>query len=313
MICSVLRNIRKEQLSFYGFVPGDVRLLILFISPFLLECKLKVGLNGSSPLELVATLPAPLNETSGLAGAGELTLFTHNDSGNPPILYQVSAISGQILESFRIPGVQNIDWEELASDSGFIYIGDIGNNAGYRKDLVIYAVNKLNVSDPHSIPPGAIRFSYPEQTSFHPSGRHNFDCEAMIAWGDSLYLFTKNRKDLATDVYRLPKTPGNYEARHVGHFDTGGLITAADLLTGEKNQLALLGYKPEGSRFKSFLLLFTGFRETDFFGGTSRRTELANDLQAEAVLFTSDSTLLISNEKEFGTTGQLFRLVLKNN
>lgn len=290
-----------------------MRLVIIFFVLFLLECKLKVGLTGSSPLQLVATLPAPLNETSGLARADDSTLFTHNDSGNPPILYRVSATSGQIMGKFRIPGTQNVDWEELAADSGFIYIGDIGNNAGHRKDLVIYMINKLNISDPPSIQVGTIRFSYPEQTSFYPSSRHNFDCEAMIALGDSLYLFTKNRKDLTTDVYCLPKNPGIYDALHVGNFDTGGLITAADFLPGEKNQLALLGYIPQGFRFKAFLWMFTGFDGADFFGGTSQRTELASDLQAEAILFTSDSTLLISHEREFGTTGRLFKLDLKKN
>ncbi len=290
-----------------------MRLVIIFFVLFLLECKLKDGLIESSPLQFVATLPAPLNETSGLAKADDLTLFTHNDSGYPPILYQVSATSGQILGTIRIPGTKNVDWEELAADSGFIYIGDIGNNTGQRKDLVIYTVNKLNISDPPSIQAGTIRFSYPEQTSFYLSSRHNFDCEAMIALGDSLYLFTKNRKDMTTDVYRLPKTPGNYDALHIGNFDTGGLITAADVLTGNPNKLALLGYEFKGSRFKAFLWMFTGFHRADFFGGTSQRTELANDLQAEAILFTTDSTLLISHEREFGTTGRLFRLDLKKN
>lgn len=301
---------RKEYLPSYRFMAINMRLIILFIFPILLECKQKLELTEKSPLQFVATLPAPLNETSGLARADDSTLYTHNDSGNPPILYLVSATLGQILGSFRIPDTQNIDWEELAADSGFIYIGDFGNNGGTRKDLIIYKLNKSNLSVARPGEVEAIRFSYPEQTYFGTSNRHNLDCEAMIVLGDSLYLFTKNRKDLATDVYRLPKTQGLYSALRVGHFDTGGLITAADFRPGENNQLALLGYVPNGSRLKSFLWMFRGFQQTDFFGGEATRTELADDLQSEAILFTSDTTLLITNEEESGATGKLYQLNL---
>jgi len=273
---------------------------------------LKEEVKGSSPLKFVATLPSPLNETSGLARGDDTMLYTHNDSGHPPDLFQISSTTGRIINTFRIPGVKNIDWEELAADSSFLYVGDFGNNGGTRKDLVIYRINKshLSVTRPGEVE--AIRFSYPEQTYFGPSNRHNFDCEAMIVLGDSLYLFTKNRKDLATDVYRLPKEPGLYSALRVGHFNTGGLITAADILPGSPTKLTLLGYEFKGSRFKSFLWVFTGFQNADFFGGRCTRTELAEDLQAEAIVFDSDTTLLISHEEEFGTTGRLFKLNLDN-
>jgi len=289
-----------------------MRLLILLIFTFLLACKLKTGLNGSSPLQFLSTLPAPLNETSGLARADDSSLYIHNDSGHPADIFQISGTTGKIINTTRIPGVKNIDWEELTADSNFLYVGDFGNNSGTRKDLVIYKINKSQLSVLRSGEVEAIRFSYPEQTYFGPSNRHNFDCEAMIVLGDSLYLFTKNRKDLATDVYRLPKAPGSYSALHVSHFNTGGLITAADVLTGATNKLALLGYEFKGSRFKSFLWVFKDFQDADFFGGRFTRTELSEDLQAEAIVFESDSTLLISNEQEFGTTGQLFKLNLNN-
>ena len=282
-----------------------------FILLFLLACD-PVAQSPSNYIQLqyVATLPKSLKETSGLASCADTSYYVHNDSGNKPRLYQISAVSGEIQREIRIKDAKNNDWEELAEDNTHIYIGDFGNNTGMRTNLMIYSVSKHDLGEKDEVKAGIIHYEYPDHASFTARGKHNHDCEAMVAIEDSLYLFSKNRGDLATDVYRLPKKPGRNVAQHVGHFNSQGLITAADFLPGESNMLVLLGYETAGNTYKSFLWLFTGFNGTDFFEGTQRRIAIAPDLQAEAVLFDSDSTLIITNEEEKGGLGRINRIVI---
>lgn len=99
----------------------------------------------SVPLSVVVNaLPQAVNETSGLIywNGG---LWTHNDSGNPPELYKLDTLSGQILQTIIISGVQNIDWEDIAQDETHIYIGDFGNNAGNRTDLKVLKISKTDI------------------------------------------------------------------------------------------------------------------------------------------------------------------------
>ena len=72
-------------------------------------------------------------ETSGLLRVND-QLWTHNDSGNDPILYRIDPLDGSVLQMLAI-NVPNIDWEDITTDGEFIYIGDVGNNSGDRTDL----------------------------------------------------------------------------------------------------------------------------------------------------------------------------------
>ena len=49
-----------------------------------------------------------------------------------------------------------------------------------------------------------------------------------ISIGDYLYIFTKNRVKKITEIYRLPKNPGNHKAELIGKVDTESIVTAAD-------------------------------------------------------------------------------------
>lgn len=277
-----------------------VTTLCVFFIGCLLECRQVILVSGAEQFQTLATLPGNLNETSGLALAGDGNVYVHNDSGNPPELYLVNPGDGQIKRTIRISGRRNNDWEELAGDSSFLYIGDFGNNAGRRKDLTILKISRTELALRDTVSAGLIQFYYPEQRSFAAGNAHNYDCEAMIAIGDSLYLFTKNRGNLGTDIYRLPMDPGSYPAAHLGHFNTRGLVTAADFLPGARNTLVLLGYETGHIQNKTFLWIASGIEGTHFLGGSWQRRDLATNLQAEAILFNSDTTLLMTNEEEGG-------------
>ena len=86
-------------------------------------------------------LPDEVDENSGLAYLNG-KLWTINDSGGLPVLYALDTTNGQIVQRIAIANAVNIDWESLADDDQYIYIGDFGNNSGNRDDLSIYRVLK---------------------------------------------------------------------------------------------------------------------------------------------------------------------------
>ncbi len=127
---------------------------------------------------------------------GNGVLYFINDSGNDPILYRYDTATNAYSE-FEMLNASNVDWEDLATDDlGNIYIGDFGNNNNRRRDLKIYkAVNPESVFT-NELSVETISYTYENQTQFPPAnGQLYFDCEAMIWYKDSIYLFTKNRTE----------------------------------------------------------------------------------------------------------------------
>ena len=260
-------------------------------------------------LKAVQDLPPVLKECSGLVYLGNKTFAGINDGGNKPNLYvfREKEIEPRVV---KVTGVKNNDWEELTSDSTFIYIGDTGNNGGTRRNLQIYKVRKTDVLEKNEAMPERITFSYEGQTKFNDSNIHNFDCEAMICVGDSLYLFSKNRGNLKTDLYSLPNTPGDYVAKHLSKFDADGLVTGAAIRNSVDGiQLALIGYSAD-NKYNPFLIIFDNVDGTHFFEGPASRTLIGENLQAESVLYYDDSTILISNEHHKGVKGKIFKVNL---
>ncbi len=237
-------------------------------------------------------------ESSGLVYTNG-SLWTFNDSGNPPVLFRVDSASGQVLQQVRISNFDNVDWEDITADAQYMYVGDFGNNSGSRRDLRVLRIPKSNLGPAATTATAqAIAFSYPDQTDFSPrNNRHNFDCEAMFYANDSLHLFTKNWVDLQTRYYTIPATPGTYLAHLKATFNTNGLVTAA-ALNASGNVAALLGYSAQNG--ESFLWLLSGFRAGNYLQANKRRIELPNALligQAEGLCFVGRYRVFVSNER----------------
>ncbi len=230
-------------------------------------------------------------------------IYTFGDGGNPNAFYKIDTTNGNISQNITVTNYGNQDWEDITADTGFVYIGDFGNNNGNRTDLKILKIRKLDfVNNPSavvSVTAQAINFSYTDQTSFVVNTNTNYDCEAMISVGDSLYIFTKDRGDSKTRVYKLPKTPGTYPVSPYLNFNTNGKVTGADY-NPINNEVLLIGYK--GGNMNSFIWYLSDFQSVDFFSGNKRRVELGNASyawQTEGITFyneTSTHRIFISCE-----------------
>src|SRR5688572_18268899 len=96
----------------------------------------------SLTLTTKTSLSAPLlNESSGLTFL-DGKLWTFNDSGNANDIYRIDTASTTVYQTVDISNATNVDWEDMASNSTHLFIGDFGNNNGDRQNLRIYRVNK---------------------------------------------------------------------------------------------------------------------------------------------------------------------------
>lgn len=257
--------------------------------------------------EFAFELPQEVRETSGLVFYNN-RLWTHNDSGHLPVLYALDTASAEILQRVTISNAVNRDWEEITADDTYLYIGDFGNNRGTREDLVIYRIrlDALPESGDATIEAEIIAFSYPDQTGFYASREHNFDCEAFIAVNDSLYLFSKNRGDQQTKLYRLPAIPGEYVAEWLDTFNSRGLITGS-AYHAEANEIVLIGYVNQV--WTPFVWTLWDFNGNDFFSGNKRRIDFVNlvTTQTEGICYVNSKELLISAEESPTFSARVFR------
>jgi hypothetical protein len=256
-------------------------------------------------------LPDSLAESSGLL-LHRGFLWSHNDDTDPG-LYFWKPEATPLLSRKSISGVKNNDWEDLTRDDSYYYIGDFGNNgSGNRRNL-----NILRIADPSlqgtELKADTIFFSYEDQKDFTAQAGNStdFDCEAMIAFGDSLYLFTKQWLSQNTACYVLPKTPGTHIARLRESFDLQGLVTGASVLP-DRRLLLLCGYS---KMLQPFVYLCYDFEGRSFFSGNKRKLNL--DLgfhQVEGISTENGLDVFVSNEQlsQFITVApQIHRLDLR--
>lgn len=188
-------------------------------------------------------MPLEVNETSGLALFDDLFL-THNDSGGSPKIYRFTA-EGKLVDAITISEQKNTDWEDLAQDDKHLYIANTGNNLGKRKKLRILKVDR---SFQAPVQAEVIRIAYANQKDFLPRKKHPFDSEALATMEDQLLLFSKDRLNLRTHIYQVPKQAGDYQLTSDLSFEVQSLITGADYDAASQT-LALTAYTFEGMQY----------------------------------------------------------------
>ena len=241
-------------------------------------------------------LPAEVKETSGLFFHNG-RLWTHNDSGGKPILYGIDTTTFEVVQRITLANGKNKDWEDVCTDGTTVFVGDMGNNNGKRKHLRIYMFPLSDIPEEGdaSVMVDSIVFRFADQTNFEKRKVHDFDCEAMFATKDHLYLFSKGWATGTTRLYRLPKTPGEHVAEVVNSFDSKGLVTGADY-DAEKNLLVVLGYA-KNKAYEPFIYLIFNFNEHGQ-NLSNCRCELPNNVgtQTEGICFYDKGRCFVSAE-----------------
>jgi hypothetical protein len=159
---------------------------------------------GCAIVQLPRPLPEEIEESSGVVASTEWpgVLWTHNDSGNDPVLYAVYA-SGQMVGRSRVRGAENRDWEDIGigpcPDGSCLYIGDIGDNNRERTEIAVY-----RVPEPEPGSPSAPAERFPMR---YPDGPHDAEAMFVLPSGD-LFVITK----AAEGPQRLYRYPGPLRA-----------------------------------------------------------------------------------------------------
>lgn len=250
------------------------------------------GLSAQSEVSWVGTLPESIGESSGLLLIGN-RFVTHNDSGNTPELFVLDTTSLEVVRRVRIANADNTDWEDLAQDASYIYIGDIGNNLGTRRDLKVLRISREDFSGSDIVEAEVISYAYEDQTSFDAAQYSDWDAEALLAGPDSLYVFTKQWQGGETVAYRIPKQPGNYQALRTAVYPADGLITGASQIPGQQ-AFMLLGYS---GQLQPFLLSVSG--DYPMSGNSSQIEKIQLDIpfgQAEGITVLPSGVAYLSTE-----------------
>ena len=262
-------------------------------------------------LKVIADLPGRLDENSGLATYGDSTVWVIEDGGNKDEIYQIN-LNGDILKSLKVKNGDNQDWEDLTTDkAGNLYIGDIGNNANKRKDLVIYKLPNPTIEPGDKIDAEKIKLHYPDQKDFPPKKEGLFyDSEAIFHHDGKIFIVTKNRSKAFTGeahIYSVPDTKGTYEATLVGSF--------TPCKDWKICQITSIDLSPKGDKIVALsygkLFIFTDFTWDDFTKGNMQEIDLGARSQLESVCFHNDDTLLISDEKAHSEGGNLYTYSIK--
>ncbi|MDP4845434.1 MAG: T9SS type A sorting domain-containing protein [Salibacteraceae bacterium] len=250
----------------------------------------------------IGSISGYLGESSGLTFSDGF-IWSHNDSGNPNKFFKINPQNGSVIQRLTVVNAANNDWEDITHDDEYIYIGDFGNNDGDRQNLKILKISKAQFINNSSVEVDVvaeeIRFSYADQSNFQSRKNHDFDCEALISVGDSLFIFTKNRANARTKVYHLPKDTGSYAVNPVEEYNVDGLITGA-AYDSASGTIALIGYQQ--SHYNGFIWYLYDYQGTQFFSGNKRRVDIGNgttDWQTEGIAYADSSKIFVSNENSY--------------
>lgn len=240
----------------------------------------------------IAYLDERIKETSGLSLMNG-KLYTFNDSGNSPEIFELDKTTGAIVTTIKI-NAENKDWEALTNDGSNFYIGDFGNNGGTRKDLEIYKVStENNSSGKDSVQ--LVSFEYPVQKEFIPKySSTDFDAEAMIYLNGKIHLFTKEWSAKSTTHYIIdPPISGKQQAKKSETFKTKFLVTDASYYN---KKLYLIGYT---KKTEVFLNIFNETEPGVFFNEAPQRYYLGSALSIGQIegIAVDETGVYISGEK----------------
>lgn len=232
-------------------------------------------------------------EASGIAASRRNpgTFWTLNDSGEP-VVYAVAA-DGAVKARLRLTGAELEDWEAIAvgpcAGGSCLYIGDIGDNDGTRKEITIYRVPEPALSEDATAMVEVFHATYPDGPQ---------DAESLLITSEgSLFIITKGVKG-SVALYRFPRdlrSGSSVQLQRIAKPREPGKSPNSDRITDA-------AASPQGD----WIVLRTNraltfHRTKELMAGNWRPASVVDlaDLdepQGEGVTFAADNTIVVAGE-----------------
>lgn len=267
------------------------------------------SINYAKPSAVGTIKTAEITESSGIVASQCQTeiLWTHNDSGDGAFLYAINP-AGEKLGTWKVANAKNVDWEDIAAHRAangecFLYVGDIGDNAGKREELTIYRIREPQISaaDKSSSrkkprlteAARAIKFAY-------KNGR--FDAETLLVHPQTadIYVLTK-RFSGAAGVYKLGKnyaTDKTNQLEKIADFTVpaipNGFLTGGDI-SADGRRVVVCDY------FSAYEITLPAAAKNfdDIWRENPVAVELGEREQGEAVSYSANAaTIYATSEKK---------------
>lgn len=240
------------------------------------------------------TLPPELSESSGLAMSRRTpgVLWTHNDSGDEPVVYAVGA-GGELRGAVRVAGAENRDWEDIAVGpcpaGSCLYVADTGDNEAKRDEVHVYRV-------PEPDPGASVTAESAERLSMrYPGGPRDVEALFVLPSGE-LFVITKGRrKPVEVFRYPLPVRPGET-------VELERVATLKSAAQDEVLQVTGADASPDGEwiavrAYRALML----HRTEELLAGNAVPVYLTDltpvaEAQGEAVALADDGTVVLSSE-----------------
>ena len=237
----------------------------------------------------IGQLPAQINESSGIAFFNG-KIYTHGDSGNDPIVFELSypLIDGETPKEIHIENAHNVDWEDISvSKEGILVIADCGNNSNLRNQFKLYRFDLLKKVQLESK-----EFKLPDQNEI-PIKEKSYDFESIFFLYNTPIILSKERGKNPSRIYSISDSI----ATLIGTIPVNRMATATDFNNTSKF-LFTLSY--------SFIYSYKYDSSTqEFIPFKKKKTPFKG--QVEAICFIDQNTLLITNEK-----GAIYQLDIQN-
>lgn len=189
-----------KLLLFLYFFPS--MLMLNIPQPKLVRLEKKADRNIFSNQMNIATLEnKEIDEASGMAFSrthGGL-IYTHNDSGGGRKVFVIDSI-GKGLGVFKLKGVWNRDWEDIAVGPGpgpnlnYVYVGEIGDNQAKYTNIFIYRFPEpQQFIEGMEVEPEILKLSYPDGAK---------DAETLMVDPISKDIFILSKRDSMNVLYK---------------------------------------------------------------------------------------------------------------
>lgn len=230
-----------------------------------------------------------VREASGLVTSRRTpgVLWMHNDSGDSARVFAIGE-DGAALGTFTVRGASANDWEDIAigpgptAGSGYLYVGDIGDNAEARADVRIYRFEEPAV-DPGAPADGMVDAE--TMIVRYPDRAHNAEALLHDPIDGALYIVQKTSGGTARLFLVGPFVAGMVTAEELALVDlpivTGGDVAADGSLIVLKNYVTVRVWRRAPG---------TSLADALRFGTMFCPAPIADEAQGEAIAFALDGS-----------------------